>query len=186
MSKIYLLKSNLQDYSCFVHRCDGDNIRMLAIRKGWSKFGNDYQPPELILESNDYGRKNYQFDISAGTSPFYILSKKAAQVLAPVLEPRGQFLEVITESKRKKFVGFYPVNPLYNCLDMGKSKYRKFENGLMVDKYVLLSKNISDDYLFTLSCEESSTSVFVTDKFRRLVEDNFLAGFDFSREVEVS
>lgn len=185
MGKIYLLKSNLQDYSCFIHSTKKQTIRMLALRQDWKSFGDDYQVPELILQSNDYGRKNYHFDISGSTSPFFIFSQKAADVLASVLEPRGQFLEISTESKRKKFIGYYPTNPLPNCLDMEKSKYREFENGLMIDKCVLVSKNITDEYLFTLESKQSGILVFVTDKFRRLVEDNFLAGFDFSREVEV-
>jgi len=162
-----------------------ESIKILALRQDWKRFGDDYQVPELILESNDYGRKNYYFDISSFTSPFFIFSQKAADILASVLEPRGQFLEVNTPSKRKKFIGYYPTNSLPNCLDMEKSRYREFENGLMIDKCVLVSKNITDEYLFTLKSRESGINVFVTDKFRRLVEDNFLAGFNFSREVEV-
>ena len=186
MSKIYLLKSNLQDYSCFIHSTKEKTIRMLALRQDWKSFGDDYQVPKLILQSNDYGRKNYHFDISGSTSPFFIFSQKAADVLASVLRSRGQFLEVSTPSKRKKFISYYPTNPLPNCLDMEKSKYREFENGLMIDKCILVSKNITDEYLFTLDSWESGIHIFVTDKFRRLVEDNFLAGFDFSKEVEIS
>ncbi|WP_394393060.1 hypothetical protein [Shewanella woodyi] len=117
-------------------------------------------------------------------SPFYVFSEKAADILTHILKPRGQFLEVKTESKRKSFVGYYPTNPLRNCLDMERSVYEKYGKGLVVRRAVLIEKNITDEYLFSI--EEDISTVFVTEKFKNLIEERGLIGFDFSREIELS
>ena len=53
----------------------------------------------------------------------------------------------------------------------------------MIDKIVLIKEKIYDDYLFTI--EESISRVFVTDKFKKLVEENGLVGFEFSEYNEI-
>ena len=116
--------------------------------------------------------------------PFFVFSERAADILGHILKPRGLFLEVKTESKRKSFIGYYPTNPLKNCFDMGRSEYRKAERGLIVRRPVLIEKNITDEYLFSI--EESIGFVFVTEKFKNVIEESGLVGFDFSLEVKLS
>lgn len=110
-----------------------------------------------------------------------MISEFALTALSDILEPRGQLLPVITESKRRKFFGYYPTNPLSGCFDKQKSVYREYPNGLMIDKPVLIADNITDDYLFSI--EEDISRVFVTDKFKQRVEEAELLGFDFSVEI---
>lgn len=93
-------------------------------------------------------------------------------------------MPVKTESKRKKFVGYYPTNPLSECFDRKKSVYREYPNGLMIEKPVLIRDNITDEYLFTI--DEDISRIFVTDKFKQRVEDAGLTAFDFSVEIELS
>ena len=130
------------------------------------------------------GKKNYQFDFSDFLNPFFIFSESALTALADILEPRGQLLPVITESKRKKFYGYYPTNPLSDCFDKEKSVYEEWTNGLMIRKPFLIAQNITDEYLFSI--EEDMRRVFVTDKFKQRVEDANLLGFDFSTEISIS
>ncbi|WP_279156237.1 hypothetical protein [Obesumbacterium proteus] len=101
-----------------------------------------------------------------------------------ILSPRGQIFPVISESKKKKFFGYYPTNPLSGCFDKEKSKYREAERGLIVERPVLIAENISDEYLF--SVEEDISRVFVTDKFKQRVEKAGLLAFDFSWEIPTS
>ncbi len=129
------------------------------------------------------GKKNYQFDFCSFLSPFLVFSESALTTLADILEPRGQLLPVITESKRKKFFGYYPTNPLSGCFDKEKSIYDECPNGFVVDKPFLIAQNITDDYLFPI--EECISRVFVTDKFKQRVEDANLLGFDFSTEISI-
>ncbi|WP_309550823.1 hypothetical protein [Erwinia sorbitola] len=146
-------------------------------------FTENYKAIKLELRKNDFGKKNYQFDFSGALNPFFVISELTLDKLRDILEPRGQILPVITESKKKKFFGYYPINPLSGCFDKGKSVYREYPKGLMIEKPVLIAENITDEYLFSI--EEDISRVFVTDKFRQRVEDAGLLGFDFSVIIPV-
>ena len=155
-----------------------------VMAKRWESFGDEYQPIKLELRQNELGKKNYQFDFCGFSRPFLVFSESALTALADILESRGQLLPVITESKRKKFFGYYPTNPLSGCFDKEKSVYEEWTNGFMIRKPFLIAQNITDDYLF--SVEEDMSRVFVTDKFKQRVEDANLLGFDFSTEISIS
>ena len=186
MKKIYLLKTTLRDTCFFIqdYPKGEESIMGRAIDQRWKPFGDNYQPIKLELIRNDFGKKNYKFDFSGFLGPFLVFSESALTALADILEPRGQLLPVITESKRKKFFGYYPTNPLSGCFDKEKSIYEECPNALMIEKTFLIAKNITDDYLFSI--EESISRVFVTDKFKQRVEDANLLGFDFSTEIAIS
>ena len=186
MKKIYLLESTLRDTCFFIQDdCPEDEkgIQERAMGQRWKPFGDDYQPIKLELRRSDSGKKNYQFDFCSFLSPFFVISESALTALADILEPRGQLLPVITESKRKKFFGYYPTNPLSGCFDKEKSIYDEWPNGFVVDKPFLITKNITDEYLFSI--EEDMRRVFVTDKFKQRVEDANLLGFDFSIKISI-
>ena len=186
MKKIYLLRTTLRD-TCFFMQddCleDEEGIQGRAMDQRWKPFGDNYQPIKLELGRSDSGKKNYQFDFSGFLNPFLVFSESALTALADILEPRGQLLPVITESKRKKFFGYYPTNPLSGCFDKEKSVYEEWPNGFMIRKLFLIAQNITDDYLFPI--EEDISRVFVTDKFKQRVEDANLLGFDFSTEISI-
>lgn len=150
----------------------------------WKSFYSNEKPVVLKQCRSDTGKKNFQFDFSSMLSPFFVFSETAINALEDILLPRGQVLPVITESKKKKFLGYYPTNPLSGCFDKEKSKYREAERGLIVERPVLIAKNISDEYLFSI--EESIRWVFVTDKFKQRVEEAGLLAFDFSWEIPTS
>ena len=186
MKKIYLLRSTSKNTCSFIQNYPkGEESIMGRVRdQRWKPFGDNYQPIKLELIRNDFGKKNYQFDFSDFLNPFFIFSESALTALADILEPRGQLLPVITESKRKQFFGYYPTNSLSGCFDKEKSIYDEWPNGLMIRKLFLIAENITDEYLFSI--EESISGVFVTDKFKQRVEDANLLGFDFSTEIAIS
>ncbi|WP_367430369.1 hypothetical protein ABV523_07165 [Snodgrassella alvi] len=186
INKIYILKSDTKNYASFIQDYDPDkteSIIGLAMDQRWEVF-EKYEPIILELDGSDTGKKNYKLDISGSLRPFYILSQQALEKLNDILVEKGQILPVITESKRKKFFGYYPTNPLAKCLDREKSIYSEAERGLIVDKPVLIAKNITEEYIFSI--EEDIGCVFVTDKFKQRVENAGLLAFDFSREIELS
>lgn len=186
INKVYYLKSDLENYSSFIQNYpDGEeSIIGRAMDQRWSKFTDDYTAISLELNSNDFGRKNYKFDFSSFLSPFMVFSEDALVSLSDILSSRGQVLPVKTESRRKKFVGYYPTNSLSGCFDRKNSVYREYPNGLMIEKPVLIKNNITDEYLFTI--DEYISRIFVTDKFKQRVEDAGLTAFDFSVEIELS
>lgn len=184
--KIYRLEFDYS-FSSFIEDYPEGQISVMnqATWQNWKPFPDSFRPVKLELRrSSDTGVKNYQFDFSASLRPFLVFSEHAFEKLKDILLPRGQVLPVITESKRKKFLGYYPVNPLKGCLDMEKSKYKEYEKGLSVSNPVLMRGAITDEYFF--SVEETTRYIFVTSKFRERVEEHNLLGFDFSQEVELS
>jgi len=186
MNNIYLLRSTSRNTPSFIQDYPTGERSIIgrAMRQDWNPFGTEYQAIMLELRKNDSGKKNYQFDFSSALNPFLVISEDTLNKLKDILEPRGQVLPVITESKRKVFLGYYPTNPLSGCFNMDKSEYRVAERGLIIDKPVLISKNITDKYLFSI--EEDISRVFVTDKFKQCVEEAGLLGFDFSIEIPTS
>ena len=185
MKTIYRLMSDAGSYSSFIQDYDPkqeESIMARAVRQRWQPF-SDYQPIKLKLRSSDSGEKNYKFDVSSALYPFYVFSEGALAALGNFISDQGQILPVTTDSKRKKFFGFYPTRTASGCLDMERSKYRKYENGLMVEKPVLIHGNLPDDPLFTIG---EDRRVFVTSDFKKIVEDNGLLGFDFSDIIETS
>ena len=186
MKKIYLLRSTSRNTCSFIQDYPSDERSIIgrSMKQDWQPFEGNYHPIVLELRKNDSGKKNYQFDFSSALNPFFVISEDVLKKLSDVLEPRGQVLPVLTESKRKKFFGYYPTNPLSGCLNMDASTYRVAERGLIVEKPVLIASNITDEYLFSI--DEDISRVFVTEKFKRRVEETGLLGFDFSIEIPTS
>lgn len=183
--KLYRIEANTKDYSGFleINYCTvKKSIQVKAMHEQkWKPFDMDkFIIPEFELNSSDTGKKNFQHDISTDASPFYIFSENAVEALKDILEPRGQFLPIITPSKRKKFIGYYPTNPLIDAIDIEKSGMKDYDYkvlGIKRDDLHFKKGTVLDEYLFSLS--EDRRYVFVTEKFRQRVEDAGLKGFDF-------
>lgn len=184
--KVYKLVSDSRNCSSFIENYpEGEKSSLSGIMGlRWKPLEGDFESVKLELWRSDRGKKNYQFDFSASLRPFLVFSEHAFDKLKDILIPRGQVLPIITESKRKRFLGYYPTNPLKGCLDMEKSNYKIYPRGMDISKHVLISGNICDDYFFTI--EECVSSIFVTSKFRERVEEHDLIGFDFSQVVSLS
>jgi hypothetical protein len=188
MTKIYSLKSDLEKYSHFLEQYK--NVDESFIRKYWNwKYIdlNRYEPVIYKLHPGENRKKNYHMDISTSHG-LIIFSEKAIVALRDILEKNGQIVPIITESKRKIFLGFYANKNIYDddIINLEKSEYSQYENGKVFGKIVLNNNYPKDDYIFSLSSYSMGT--FVTDKFKQLVETHDLKGFDFSefREVQVS
>lgn len=181
--KIYLLRGDY-DNSFFIEKDKESqkSIVDLSMDRYWKAFEN-YNPTVLELHRSNNGKKNYNFDFSGFLNPFLIFSQDAINILNPILYPRGQFLDVISDSKRKKYVGYYPTNSISNCVNFEKSVYRKVKNGIRIEKLVLLGENINEQYLFTIPEDESW--IFVTEKFKKIAEENNFKGFRY-KEIELS
>ena len=183
MNEIYLLKSNVADYSSFLEGPCKESIISLSMDQKWTPF---ITAPSVgvVLRKSDTLMLNYKFDISGSLRPFFIISENTLKVLGDILLPRGQLIDVNTPSKKKKFFGYYPTNPIKNCFDKELSTYDVGKHGLMIHTPVLIKNHITDDYLF--SVEEDIHRVFVTSAFKKLVEDSGLLGFDFSHVITMS
>ena len=184
--KVYKIQNVMIDYSFFIENNNKGYMYFIQYKamhnQSWEKFDlTKYEIPRFELCSSDTGKKNYKFDVSSASAPFYIFSEKAVESLKDILEPRGQFLPIITPSKRKRYLGYYPTNPLENMIDLEKSNIseEELENfGIREIKNIhIKSGAIIDEYIICFS--ESRGCVLITEKFKKRVEEAGLEGFDF-------
>lgn len=184
--KVYKIQNVMKDYSFFIeinYTDWKDSIHIKSIEQKWMSFDlKNFKIPEFELHPSDTGKRNYRFDLSTSTGGFIIFSEKAIESLKDILEPRGQFLPVITPSKRKKYVGYYPTKPLIDGVDLEKSEQMSEDSmknfGVTdISKLHIKKGVVLDDYII---CPELGKScVLVTEKFRQRVEEAGLEGFDF-------
>lgn len=184
--KVYKLQNVMKDYSFFIeinYTNWKDSIHIKSIEQKWKPFDvKNFKIPEFELHPSDTGKRNYRFDLSTSTGGFIIFSEKAIESLKDILEPRGQFLPVITPSKRKKYVGYYPTKPLIDGVDLEKSEQMSEDSmknfGVTdISKLHIKKVVVLDDYII---CPELGKScVLVTEKFKQRVEEAGLESFDF-------
>lgn len=187
MMRIFRLKSDVGAFSSLIEKCPAgqESIIGRAMAQEWKPFDESFRAVELVQRASDDGKKNYQFDISGALGPFFVFSEQAVEGLSEeFLGKHGQFLPVITPSKKKKFLGYYPNDPVERCLDMERSQYRAYENGLVIEKAVLVGNQLPDRDVFVI--KEDMKRVFVTERFKEKIEHSGLKGFDFSNEIDVS
>ncbi|NCP98232.1 hypothetical protein GW796_00595 [archaeon] len=185
MNSVYQLKSDLENYSHFLEI--RENVDNMFIDKYWKWKDielNTYEPVKYELCAGDNGKKNYKMDISTSHG-LIILSEKAVNVLKDILGKTGQIVPIVTKSKRKKFFGFYPNKNIYDdsIINFEKSDYAQYEKGKVFRNIVLNNKYPKDDYIFTLASYAMGS--FVTEKFKELIEENDLKGFELNEYTEI-
>lgn len=181
MNKLYKLLPDYENYSSFL--MEEDSLSELEKYWNWQDINLEtYKKIKFKLYNAENGTKNYKFDVTKRDN-FLILSEKAVEILKPILEGKGQFLEIITLSKRKKFIGFYPSNVYSNDLaDLSKSDWGENEKGKLFFK-MIFQKYPQDEYIFVV--DGSALTIYATEKFKKLLEDNNLKGLCFE-EVSIN
>lgn len=105
------------------------------------------------------------------------VDKKAKNILAPLIDHSVEFLPLITS------VGEYWVINIsvIDCLNVNDSVVRKFKEGRIMDvtKYAFYEEKIKNVHIFLIP-ELLSISVFVSDEFKQIYEENGLTGLLFS------
>lgn len=186
MINIYELQEDSANYAVFYETFK--NLEDTFIRKysPWSIIDlNSYIPVELNTYKADNGTRNFKMDFGKDLA-LLIFSPRAASLLLPFLYNVGQELPIITKSIRKKFTGFYPNKNIYDStvINWERSVWTASTNGRLIHSLCLNANAPVNDYMFVL--EDMPSYVYVTDKFKDLVESNNLVGFDFSRKIEIS
>jgi hypothetical protein len=185
MTKIYLLTGDYAENSSFIENYPNgtESIIGRSMEQHWLPF-QDYNPIILELHASNTGKKNYKFDFSGSLIPFCIFSEKALDILKSILLPHGQLFDVITDSKRKKYFGYYPTNKYpKGLLDLEKSNYKEYPNGLLIRKAVLKKNKLPKDDIFCI--EEDFSRIYVTENFKNIVETSGLLGFCFDKNSEI-
>lgn len=111
-----------------------------------------------------------------------MFSERALDVLAPVLRDSGEILQV--EAPIKDMFGFHVTRVIENAVDLDASKFKIYPQATVFNKIYLLRSCIEGIDIFRL--KESPATVFVSEHFRGLVEQNKLKGFNFGEIISQS
>lgn len=139
---------------------------------GRSKLSN-WKPIEVT-------RMEPEKNIQLGDAPGFFLpvfSKKAVEILKPLIQNYVEFLPLIFEEK------YYVINVVnvLDAIDYDLSEYKTFRDGKRImafKKYCFKVEAIGENHIFKI-IDEKRRGAFVTDKFKSIVEKNNLNGFKF-------
>lgn len=110
-----------------------------------------------------------------------MISDNAKKVLYEILYPNTELIRLKTDDEM-----YYLINVLtiLDAVDFEKSILEKLETGLVigVQSYSFNKKLLQGHDIFKvyLNNKRMSTEVFVSDKFKSIVEENKLKGFKFT------
>lgn len=121
-------------------------------------------------------------ELALGDAPGFtipVFSKRAIEILTPVISGSAEILALITDSGE-----YYGVNvtAVIDVIDYTKSDYRTYSDGKRImafKKYAFLqSQELIQHNIFKI-IDEPTRRAFVSDKFKKVVEENGLTGFKF-------
>ncbi|OXI30491.1 hypothetical protein CFB89_25370 [Burkholderia sp. AU16741] len=184
MSNVYGLRQD-EEFQPLVQVDDGVEIaydKSIAVRATalcGRGLGEDYDPVKLTWGTS---RRKKTSDVHTMLSPFLVFSDRALDVLAPVLRDSGEILQV--EAPIKDMFGFHVTRVIENALDIDASKFKVYPQATVFNKIFILKSRIEGADIFRL--KESPATVLVSERFRGLVEQNKLKGFDFGEVISQS
>lgn len=152
------------------------SIAIRATAQCGQRFWGEYSPPRL---SWGMPRRKKDSDLQAMLSPFIVFSAKALDALAPLLQGSGEVLAV--EAPVDGMAGFNATEVLEGAVDMELSKFKVYPQATVFNNIVILENRAQNVEIFRL--KEKPATVFVSERFRELVERNKLKGFDFGEVI---
>lgn len=108
----------------------------------------------------------------------FILNEKSYKVLYPYLKNHSQIFKIKSDNKI-----FYVVNviDIIDCLNYDKSELKYFSSSgrvMDVEKYVFKTEKLKNATIFKLPEFPKGIS-YVTEEFKKAVEENNITGFKF-------
>lgn len=108
-----------------------------------------------------------------------VFSRRALEVLRPLIQNSAEELELLFPEE--EYFGIN-VTTVLNVIDYAKSQYKTFSDGkriMVFEKYAFnVCDEITQNNIFKI-VDEPRRRPFVTDKFKKTVEENNLTGFKF-------
>lgn len=134
--------------------------------------------PIIIQKAED----NSTADIAdASAFPFFpIFSKKAVDCLLPVIDCDVEILPLIFEGDVGQFFGINIIKVL-DVVNYDKSDFVRFKNSnkILTFRKLVLRKELICDDIFKIKDMPIGCQQFVSEEFKRIVEENNLTGFIF-------
>jgi hypothetical protein len=171
--KIYRYQPNGDQFESFLHE---PNIQIILeqFTSGASLY-EDWKPISLTTSSSDVREKGY-FPALCDWVP--VFSELACAILKPYLKESVEFLPCATEQNERHFL--VNILSIVNCLDKEKSDiiYNPVTNRVSSIRSYCFNEACIDTMIFKIP-ETLGLEVYVTDKFKNLVENNNLSGLLF-------
>ena len=168
---IWLLKFDVDKYNSF----NGYEVEQtLNISFFGSSLKNMWIPPSIKA----YHRKRKIADASGFSSGAPLFNEKAVEVLKEFLDEKTELLLSYFDNSK-----YYVVNVVnvIDALDYEKSEFRRFSNGEIMDciKYYFKPQIAESQHIFKIPLG-NSINIFVSDEFKKRVEEAKLKGFIFA------
>lgn len=168
--RIWLLKLDVDKYNSF----NGYKIEEeLNIRFFGNSVSSNWKEP--VIEA--YYKKRKIADISDFSYGAPLFNEKAVIILEEFLKANAELLPAYYEGNK-----YYVVNVInvIDALDYEKSEFERFETGAVMycNKYSFKSEVVINQHLFKIPiCNK--IDIFVSDQFKRRVEESKLKGLIF-------
>lgn len=122
------------------------------------------------------GKRQADFAMLWNGSCLYLVNKKAKVILDPLVNGAAEFISMDNE--------LYLLHVLCaaDALDIENIEANKYNNMIgYIKKFAFKSEEIPDSEIFRVTCESRiyTSAIFVTDRFKKVVEENSLIGFKF-------
>ena len=171
--KIWQLGFDVNNYDNFIPEMEfsADEVQSFdgRVKKAnWVPIKIKRMEPEKGLELGD-----------APGFTFPVLSRKALDILSPIISESSEVLKLITDDGE-----YYGINvtAVLNVIDYSKSEYRTYSDGKRImafKKYAFVKKSELINHNIFKITDEPTRRAFVSDKFKTMVEENKLTGFKF-------
>lgn len=168
----------------YVLKYDVDYQGLMPVNEEWKKYlwafyGESHAATwkPLEVEFNPHTADQPVGDYLGYKSNLPTITQKAVDALQNVIQQTGELLPLIC--KEKPLWAFNVTNVLEGALDLEQSIYSLVSTGHLhsIKKYVFKEDVVADQYIFRES--KINGKLFVTDRFRSIVEDAGLLGFEF-------
>jgi hypothetical protein len=173
---VWTIVSDSNKYRSFTIHDNSQYLHRLEILNRGQKLGNLWEPLYVELYHDEEGWEQNKpigdFIQLFGPS----INKKARNILEPLIGNTVEFLPLETSTGL-----FWALNVSWiNCLDLPRSDVKYFSNGkvLSVERYSFFEERLKDIHMFHI-IELRASGWFVSDEFRKAVEDNDFQGLLF-------
>lgn len=171
----------------FILRADGDRYQNLifTLKKDLAivkQFGNtnllsSWSEPAVEVFRGDKLHRNLPPSDFPSLTGVPVFSARAVNALQRLLRQNGEILPL--SCSEGEYYAFNLTTSI-DALDESNSKVERFRSDgsiMQINEFVFLSERFGGAAIFKIP--QSKAKIFVTDRFRKMVMDNGLLGFEF-------
>lgn len=138
--------------------------------------GKNWESPQIEVLIDKAHKNRPESDMPDFASHIPVFSRRAVNVLQPLIEPYGEFLKLAIDTQE---LYAFNVTKLVDALDLDKSVYETFSDGkriMLIRKHVFKDSVIAGLPIFKL-IQSPLAYVYVNEIFVAAVKNNNLTGF---------